>query len=215
MTTRVFVVDPYALHRTGMCIVLGREPDLEVVGDAGSAEEALGSLRRRPPDVATVELALPGMDGLHTIGLIRALEVPVRILVVTGRDPAEFLGPALEAGACGFLTKSASAAALANAVRRVAQGETVLPPGGRRLLAARLDGPARRERAALRRVTPRDREILALTAAGYSSKEIGRQLHTSPGAVDTARSRSMARLGLECRSDVVHFALRTGLLKRL
>lgn len=208
MPIRLFVVDDHALYRSGVKAYMARHPDVEIVGEAATAEEAVDRIPTEDPDVVLMDLRLPGMDGLNAVGLLVALGIRGGILVVTAADEEESRGPSLEAGALGFLPKTASAQDLLEAIRAVARGEAPVVAAGDR-------PPLPPEAEALHDLTPRNREILALTAAGYTSKEIARRLHTTPGAVDTARARTMGRLGLAHRSEVVRFALRADLLKDL
>jgi two-component system response regulator NreC len=148
---------------------------------------------------------------------IVALELDTRVLVLTMHSEEEYLVPVLEAGASGYLTKTTADRSLIEAIRIVARGEVYLPPQATKLLLREYksagSGDAAPER--LHQLSTREQEVLALTAEGYSSKEIGEKLFISPKTVDTYRSRIMEKLGLNHRAELVRFALRVGLLKGL
>lgn len=214
MPVRILLVDDHAVLRAGLRMLLDAEPDLEVVGEASNGEEGVERARSLSPDVVVMDLSMPRMDGLAATRNIRegAAEPPA-VLVLTMHAEEEYLLPVLEAGASGYVTKSGADADLVRAIRTVARGEVFLYPSGAALLLRGYETRQQDEKDPLDALSERERDVLALTAEGYSASEIGQKLFISPHTVDTYRARVMQKLGLTHRSEVVRFALRTGLLK--
>jgi DNA-binding NarL/FixJ family response regulator len=211
---RVLLADDHTIFRAGLKALLDAEMGIEVVGEASTGDEAVEMVREVKPDIVVMDLSMPGSGGLEATRRITALQLPTRVLVLTMHAEQEYLVPVLEAGAHGYLTKTTADRRLVDAIRVVARGEVYLPPKATTLLlkeykAAGEDGDV------LRQLSSREQEVLALTAEGFSSKEIGEKLFISPKTVDTYRARIMEKLGLTHRSELVRFALRAGLLKEL
>ncbi len=158
---------------------------------------------------------MPGSNGLEATRRIAALGLDTDVLVLTMHAEEEYLVPAVEAGAIGYLTKSHADHDLVEAIRVVARGEVYLPPRATRLLLRHYKAAEAEEGAGLHDLSSREQEVLALTAEGFSSREIGKKLFISPKTVDTYRSRITDKLGLNHRSELVRFALRVGLLKQM
>ncbi len=213
-TIRILLVDDHAVLRAGLKALLDAEPDLQVVGEAPTGEEGIEKARELRPDVVVMDLSMPGMGGLEATRHIAQLEQDSRILVLTVHAEEEYLLPVLEAGGSGYVTKASADTELIEAVRTVARGEVFLYPSAAKLLLKGFrEAEAGKEPSPLERLTDREREVAALTAEGFSATEIGKKLFISPKTVDTYRSRIMEKLGLKHRSELVRFALRTGLLK--
>lgn len=214
--TKVLLVDDHAVLRAGLKSLLDAESDLTVVGEAASGDEAIHAVQNLSPDVVVMDLSMPGSSGLEATRRIVAMEMGPRVLVLTMHSEEEHLVPVLEAGASGYLSKTGADDQLINAIRVVARGEVYLPPKATtRLLreykeSAHGDGADR-----LGGLSLREQEVLALTAEGFSSREIGEKLFISPKTVDTYRARIMEKLGFSHRTELVRFALRVGLLKDL
>jgi two-component system response regulator NreC len=211
--TTILLVDDHAMFRAGMRALLETEPGIQVVGEAGRGEEAVERVRELEPDIVIMDLSMPGANGLEATRRIAALGLRSRVLVLTVHAEEEYVIPVLEAGASGYLTKTSADRDLLDAIRVVARGEVYLPPTATRLLLNRYREGAEAPGGQLQELSAREREVLALTAEGYSAREIGERLFISPKTVDTYRSRIMAKLELDHRSELVRFALRTGLLK--
>jgi DNA-binding NarL/FixJ family response regulator len=213
---RVLLADDHTIFRAGLRALLELEEEIQVVGEAASGEEAVQEALALRPDVVVMDLSMPGSGGLEATRRISALEIPVRVLVLTVHAEEEYLVPVVDAGASGYLTKVSADRDLMEAIRVVARGEVYLPARATTLLlrqyrqAEEEGGDGR----GLRELSSREREVLALTAEGYSSSEIGKKLFISPKTVDTYRGRIMQKLGLNHRSELVRFALRVGLLRK-
>jgi len=213
---RILLVDDHVLFRSGVRALLSDEIGLEVIDEAGDGEEAIEKARKLKPDVMVMDLSMPDTNGFEALRRLSALGSNVRVLVLTMHEPEEYLLPALDAGAAGFLSKTSADEDLVTAIRTVARGDAYLPPGGAQLLLHRYrsagDPPSSTE-SQLGELSAREEEVLALTAEGFSSSEIGKKLFISPKTVDTYRTRIMKKLDLHHRSELVRFALKAGLLR--
>lgn len=211
---RVVLVDDHDIVRTGLKAVLGTAKDIDVVGEARDGSEVLGVVQRFHPDVVVMDLTMGETDGLTATRTLMATENPPRVLVLTMHAEDEYLVPLLEAGAAGYLVKSAASRELVDAIRAVARGDVYVRPAAARVLAQGLTrkDPAKAERDRYDKLTERERDVLRLTAQGYSAPEIGSRLFISPKTVETYKQRINEKLGLTHRRDYVQFALRLGLL---
>lgn len=213
-TIRILLVDDHTVLRAGLRALLEAEEDFAVIGEASTGEEAVESVEKIKPDVVVMDLSMPGMGGLEATRAIAALEQDTRVLVLTMHAEEEYLLAVLEAGGSGYVKKTSADVDLTNAIRTVARGEVFLYPSAAKLLLQgfRVRGEPS-EPDPLDKLTERERDVLAYTAEGFSSSEIGAKLFISPKTVDTYRSRIMEKLRLHHRSELVRFALKTGLLK--
>ena len=211
---QVLLADDHRMFRAGLRALLDLEDDIAVVGEASDGEEAVELARKLKPDIVVMDLSMPETSGLDATRRIAALELGVKVLVLTVHAEEEYLVPVVNAGASGYLTKASADQDLTEALRVVARGEVYLPPKAATLLLQKYqDSEGGGAEPGLNELSSREREVLALTAEGYSSSEIGKKLFISPKTVDTYRSRIMQKLGLNHRSELVRFALRVGLLK--
>lgn len=204
---RIVVADDHPVVREGLAAILGTQPDLEVVGEAGDGEALLALAAELRPDVALVDLAMPGLDGAAAIRGLPAVSPATRALVLTAFDSDERIIGAIAAGAQGYLLKGAPRAAIFEAVRAVAAGRSLLePPVAARLLAQ----VARPEPPSLR---PRELEVLRLVAQGRSNKAIAAALGLAERTVKFHLSGAMARLGAANRAEAVALAAQHGLIE--
>ena len=211
---RVLLVDDHAVLRAGLRALLDSEPDITVIGEAATGEEGLTKVRALTPDVVVMDLSMPGMGGLEAIRRIAAIGGETRVLVLTAHAGPEFLFPVLEAGGSGYVTKAGADRELIEALRTVARGEVYLYPDAQRLLLERYQRHREgKSTDPLDRLSDRERQVLTLTAEGFSASEIGARIAVSPKTVETYRARLMEKLGLHHRTELVRFALRTGLLR--
>jgi two-component system response regulator NreC len=211
---RILIVDDHAILRSGLSALLELEPDFDVVGEASTGEESLERAKALRPDVVIMDIDMPGMGGLEATRQLQALELGTRVLVLTSHSEADYLLPVLEAGGSGYVQKTRADEDLIAAIRVVARDEVFLYPSATKLL---LRGYRLAEEGGeanpLEELSEREREVLALTAEGFSSTEVGKKLFLSPKTVDTYRARLMQKLGLSHRSELVRLALKTGVLK--
>ena len=212
-TVRILLADDHPVLRSGLEALLALQEGLEVVGQASTGEEAVEKTRLLRPAVVVMDLSMPGIDGLEATRRVVELGLGAKVVVLTSQTEEDYLLPVLEAGAAGFVRKTRADADLVSAIRAVARDEVFLYPSATRLLL-RTYQQAREPHAAgpLERLSEREREVMALTAEGYSSAEVGKKLFLSPKTVDTYRARLMQKLGLSHRAELVRLALDTGVL---
>ena len=200
---RILIVDDHALVREGTRQLLQQEPGIEVVGTAGSAEEALPMLRDLEPDVALVDINLPAMSGLELARDIVSSRPDVRVLILSAYDEYAYIAEALEIGVGGYLLKTASAKELVDAVRAVSDGVLVLDRQvSKRLVRHRQSGPE-----TIGTLTPRETDVLVLLAQGKSNKQIAAQLELGIRTVEGYVSNVLNKLGVTSRTEAVAHAL--------
>jgi two-component system response regulator NreC len=203
----ILLADDDWVVRAGLHALLDRQANLHVVGEAANGEDAVDLARNLKPDVVLMDLLMPGIGGLEAVRRISALHLDTKILVLSGYLQEDSLLEVLAAGASGFISKGTPAENITRAIHTVAQNQLFLDSNAARVLVEHYREPQAKA------LTAREREVLALTAEGHTSIEIGKLLHLSPKTVDTYRARIMDKLGLKHRSELVRFALRAGLLK--
>jgi DNA-binding NarL/FixJ family response regulator len=215
---RIVVADDQVLVRTGLRVLLDAETDLEVVGEAVDGEQAVELVRRHVPDVVIMDIRMPRLDGLEATRRITgdpALSA-VKVLVLTTFEIDEYVFQALRAGASGFLLKDFEPEELLRAVRVVHEGASLLSPGvTRRLIDELMSRPERQHApaaAVLDVLTEREREVVALVAAGLSNDEIAGELFISPATARTHVSRAMVKVGARDRAQLVVLAYESGLV---
>ncbi|HWC67366.1 MAG TPA: response regulator transcription factor [Acidimicrobiales bacterium] len=214
---RVVLADDLVMIRAGLRVLLDAEDDIEVVAEAGDGEEAIARVRAEHPDVVVMDIRMPGLDGLAATRAIVADPdlADVRVVVLTTFDLDEYVFEALRAGAAGFLLKDTEPVDLLRAVRSAAAGDALLSPAiTRRLIEEFTARPEHRpiQASALERLTEREREVVALVAAGLSNDEIAATLVISPATARTHVSRAMIKLGARDRAQLVVVAYESGLV---
>lgn len=211
---RVILADDHAVVRAGLKAVLGSSPDIEVVGEAADGSTAVDLTEKLDPDVVIMDLSMEPMDGATATREIVSRKLRARVLVLTMHAEEDYLVPALEAGAVGYLMKNAADRELVDAVRTVARGDMFIRPSAAKILAEGLTRkkPVDADRARFERLTDREQNVLRLTAQGYSAPEIGERLFISPKTVDTYKQRIGDKLGLNHRAEYIALALKLGLL---
>jgi DNA-binding NarL/FixJ family response regulator len=211
---RVILADDHTVVRAGLRAVLSAAKDIEIIGEAKNGREALAMTERFNPDVVIMDLDMPEVDGTQATKEILAKGLTARVLILTMHSEDEYLIPLMEAGAAGYLVKSAADRDLVDAVRAIAHGDVYVRPSAARVLAKNLTkkDPAATEREQFEKLTQRERDVLRYVAQGYSAPEIGEKLFISPKTVDTYKQRIQEKLGLTHRSDYVQLALKLGIL---
>jgi DNA-binding NarL/FixJ family response regulator len=209
--TRVLVVDDHEVFSEALELLLGRQPDLRLVGSARDADEAMAMLDHEP-DVILMDLDLPGMDGIEATRQIRHVAPQTKVVLLTGIQSPEVIAEALAAGACGYVPKTRAVDELMDVVRRAAAGEIVMPEGDlaavvERLHSARVDPGL----SAIERLTPRETQILSALASGQTAGEIAADLEISSLTVQSHMKSILAKLGVHSKIEAVTIAWRHGL----
>jgi two-component system, NarL family, nitrate/nitrite response regulator NarL len=207
---RVYVADDHPLYREGVVGALRERPDFDLVGEASDGRRALEEIRRLKPDVALLDFKLPGLDGARVLNALRRDQVATRVMFLSAYVDSAIVYRAVAAGASAYLSKDAGRQAICDAVAAVARGESVLAPEIQAGIVQEIRLREHDDRPAL---TPREREILLLTADGCNAPEIGRRLYLSPTTVKTHLQHLYEKLGVSDRAAAVAEAMRRGLLE--
>lgn len=216
MPIRLLLVDDHAILRAGVRMLLQQQPDITVVADVGSGAEALTIVEELRPDVVILDISLPDKSGVNVARELVRRHPDGKVLVLTMHEEVNYLQQLFEAGAWGYLLKSAADAELVTAIRTVYEGKKYVDPSLAGELASQLwSPPGRPEPNAEVLLSQREREVLAYIAQGYTNKETAARLHVSVKTVESYRMRLMRKLGLKTRADLVRYAARIGLLTAL
>ena len=205
---RIILVDDHAIVREGVRAVLDEHGDFSVVGEFANGADAIASVAALAPDVALVDLKMPGLSAPDTIRGLLAQVPGLRVLVFTSFGEDALIRATLDAGAIGFLLKDALQHDLVNAIRSVASGEAFLAPAAQRQLMELLRKPHGSHEA----LTARESDVLKLVAEGLSNKQIANRLHLTEGTVKGYVSQILAKLRLEDRTQIALYAVRRGLV---
>ncbi|HEU4759778.1 MAG TPA: response regulator transcription factor [Dehalococcoidia bacterium] len=209
---RILLADDHAVLRSGLRALLNLEPDFEVVGEASNGQEAVSLAQSLRPDVIVMDISMPVMDGMQAAEEIQRLTLPCKLVMLTVHAEEDYLFQTLRLGASGYVLKSSADTELMEAIRMAHRGDVFLYPSAvKKLLGEYLRG-SEEGRQEYDELTSREREVLKLTAEGYTNHEIAEKLVISPKTVDTYRQRIMEKLNLHHRSELVRYALRRGLL---
>ncbi len=209
---KVLLAEDHVMVRQGTREFVQREPDMEVVGEAGDGEEAVKLTTKLKPDVIVMDIAMPKLNGIEATKKIKALHPSTAILILTAYDYDQYIFALLEAGAAGYLLKGVQVRELIDAIRAVYAGESVLHPVVARRVVDRLVSPGRSETEATELLSEREMEVLKLAATGVSNKEIARQLFLSPRTVQVHLGNIFSKLGVASRTEAILYGLRRGLL---
>lgn len=218
MGIRVYIADDHTVMRTGLGMLIDKQPDMEVVGDADNGIDAENGIRETEPDVALIDISMPRMGGIEVIRRIRKSTPQTHVLVLTMHDRYSFLRAALVAGAKGFVIKKASENELLTAIRTVGRGRTFIDLSfDQEEIQQFLESGASKDGSPRLRQLPelsdREAEVLRLVAEGYTNRQVAEQICLSVKTVDTYRARLMEKLGLKTRADLVRLAVECGILK--
>ena len=211
---KLLVVDDHTIVRDGICALLALAADIEVVGEAANGMEALKKVRQLTPDVVLMDIAMPIMGGLEATRRIHKEFPRVKVLTLTQYDDEEYVFPVIEAGARGFISKTAASSELALGIRSVHHGDSFLSPSIARVLVEGYQKGAsvRANSDPYQQLTNREREILKLLAEGYTTQDIANMLVLSPKTVEGHKTNLMAKLDIHNRTDLVKYALRKGII---
>ena len=206
---RVLIADDHGIVRSGVKLLLDRQPDMEVVAEAEDGVDALEKVIQHRPDVAVLDVSMPRMTGLQATHEIKQQAPDTQVLILSMHDDERYLFEALRAGAAGYVLKRAADQDLVDAVRAAGRGEPFLTASAQQTLIRdfleRGDQPAE--------LTPREQEVVKLIAEAHTNKEIAEILHLSEKTVESHRGRVLQKLGMRDRVELVRYAIRQGLVE--
>ena len=214
MNIRVLVADDHAIVREGLGIMLGNQPDMEVVGLATNGREAIRMVDQYQPDVAVMDISMPELNGIEAISQMLPRHPNIKVIVLSIHETKPYVYRTLKAGAKGYLIKETAGLEVVDAVREVYRGERYLSQRIADLLTdisfrnVEISG----ETSPLEQLSPREREILQLVAEGKTSQQIGEILSISPKTVDTYRSRLMQKIRVDDVAGLIKFAIQHGVI---
>lgn len=214
---RVALADDHPIVLAGIRTLLNADPEIELVGEATNGSEALPMIHAADPDVAVVDVSMPGLNGLELTERVADACPRTRVLVLTVHEDAAYVQPLLKAGARGYLLKRSAAEDLLRAVRAVAAGGVYLDPS---VVSHALAHPAADSRISVAEpaadaLSPRETDVLRLIAQGFSNKEIARRFDLSVKSVETYKARAAEKLGLRTRAEIIRYAAAHGWLDAL
>ena len=214
MTIRLMLVDDHQVVRSGLRMLLASESDIDIIGEAGTAEEAIASVLDFKPDVVLMDIGLPDKSGIEATKEIKAKLPDVAVVALTIHEDAEYFFKMLDAGASGYVPKRAAPEELVSAIQSAANGEVYLYPSMAKLLVRDyLAGEGDDKEKQQDGLTEREHEVLILLAEGATNDEIGKKLVISPKTVARHRENIMHKLNLHSRTELVRYAIRKGIIK--
>lgn len=209
---RLLVVDDHSILRAGLRMLFAAEPDLQIVGEAASGQEAIEAVRTLHPDVVIMDVAMPGMTGIEATRRIKESNPGTAVLALTMHEDEQYFFEMLNAGASGYIPKRAAPDDLIAAIHVVHQGNVFLHASLARFLIHDVLHGSAQPMVEIEPLTEREREVLTLIAEGLTSREIGERLVVSPKTVDRHRENIMSKLNLHSRVELVKYAIERGLL---
>ncbi|NCO38747.1 MAG: DNA-binding response regulator [Armatimonadetes bacterium CG_4_10_14_3_um_filter_66_18] len=213
---RILLVDDHLLLRSGLHMMLDQEPDLSVVGETGNGCEAVDLVKRLRPDVVLMDIAIPGISGVEATQRIGAVSKTTRVIAVTMHEDPRYVRQMLEAGAVGYVSKSAADSELLDAIRAVHRGRVFVHPSVAGTVVAGYLGRSPAEaKLPADPLTDRERQVVKLLALGHTSQEVADRLFISIKTVESHKGRIFEKLSLRSRADLVRYALKQGMLKEL
>jgi len=206
----VVIADDHGIVRSGIRLLLERQEDLEVIAEAADGIEARDTVVRERPDLAILDVKMPGLTGLQATREIKAQAPDTNVLILSMHDDERYLFEALKAGASGYVLKSQADTDLLDAIRSIERGEPFLSPGTQQTLIRDLLERGEPDGSGL---TPREEEIVKLVAEANTTREIAELLHLSEKTVENHRANAMKKLGMRDRVELVRYAIRQGLIE--
>lgn len=212
--TRVFLADDHRILREGIRTLLQREPNIEVVGEAGDGKEAVDKVTQLIPDIVLMDITMPGINGLEATRQIKKKTPQVKVLILTMHETGQYLSQMLQAGASGYVVKTTSTSDLISAIKAVHQGDMYLYPSIARMLVEDYLHKVKtgEEKTSYEGLTNRERQILAYIAEDKKNKEIADMLGITVSTVQSHRTNLMDKLGAHDRTELVKYAISKGII---
>ena len=210
-TIKVFMVDDHPILRMGLRNLLEEEADLEVVGEAGDGREAVKKVTELKPDVALLDISMPGLNGIQAARRLKTAAPETRVVILTVHQEEEYVSEALRAGASAYVLKDAAVNDLVQAIRAAAEGKTYLSPDVERLVVTD-GGSASDVKTVSQHLTNREREVCKLLALGHTVPEIASMIGISRKTVDVHKTRLMKKLAVHNRAELVTYAIKNKLV---
>jgi DNA-binding NarL/FixJ family response regulator len=214
-TIRVLLADDHTIVREGLKALINANEGLEVVGEAGDGLAAVDLTTELDPDVIVVDVSMPGMNGAQVTAKLRELRPDRKVIALTVHEDRAYLRLLLESGASGYVLKRAAASELVQAIRAVAAGGTYLDPALAGSVVDRYVRASGGQGETVVDLSDRETAVVRLIALGYSNKEIAGRLGLSVKTIETYKNRSMEKLGIRSRVDIVQYAARRGWLEQV
>jgi two-component system response regulator NreC len=212
VSIRILIVDDHAVVRAGLRLLVDAEDDLEAVGEAGNARDAVFQARSLEPDVILMDVVMPDQSGIDVLPTLLHERPETKVLVLSMQDDPQYVRQAFAAGALGYVLKEAADTEVVSAIRAVAAGDSYVHPSlGARLVAADVADARKADEDPL---SDREREVLRLLALGHTNQEIAKQLYISVRTAETHRAHIMQKLRFSSRAELVRYALDQGLLEQ-
>lgn len=211
---RVCIVDDHIVVRQGVQAFLATQTDIEVVGEAGSGEEAIQLVRELAPDVLLLDLAMPGLDGVETTRRVKQVSPQTHVVVLTSYVQDEYIFPAIRAGALSYLLKESGGEEIVNAIHKAARGEAILHPRIASRVVHELQGKRQAEINPFSELSEREMEVLHLIANGFNNAAIAERLVISEGTVKSHVNNILSKLHLADRTQAAIFAWREGIVRK-
>jgi DNA-binding NarL/FixJ family response regulator len=210
VAVRVLIADDHGIVRSGLRLLLERQPDIEVVAEAADGAEAREIAIRERPDLAILDVRMPKLTGLQATREIKSQAPDVAVLILSMHDDERYLFEALKAGASGYVLKTQADTDLLDAIRAVERGEPFLTPAAQQAL---IKDVLERGSDAGEELTPREQEVVKLVAEAHTTRQIAEILHLSDKTVENHRANAMRKLGMRDRVELVRYAIRKGLIE--
>lgn len=212
MSIRILIADDHGVMRAGLRALLEVEPDVEVVGEAASGEDALHLAGKLAPDLVLLDIGLPGIDGIETTRRLGKLSSHIRVIILSVYEDESLLREAIKAGAAGYVIKRAAEEELIAALRAVSRGDMYIHPAITRLLVKDLSPTVESKQGALDTLTPREMEVMKYIIRGFTNRQVAEALFISVRTVEGHRASLFSKLGLKNRVELVEFAEKNGLI---